>query len=180
MSQDKVNIHIHAIQSRPTFSDIYVRLSLDLARRADCKRAQVGCVITDEFGTQVYGVGYNGGAAKDECRCSGEQGNCGCVHAEANALIKCRTQDVRKVLYTTSFPCKTCAKMIVNSGCIKVIFVKLHRDYLESETILHGAGVPTIQHIPKSTPSSHPFQESKMYRFLGRSDVKNDYVEPVS
>lgn len=134
------------VDKRPPLRDIYMRLANDLSRRSDCTRASVGCVVTDLKGTQVYGVGYNGGAQGDTCRCSGEQGKCGCIHAEANALIKCRTQDTQKILYSTVSPCQVCAKLIVNSGFKEINYVKEHRDFSLSYEILTNGGVKSYRH----------------------------------
>lgn len=129
------------IKHKPLFPAIFMRLAFDLSDRSECKRAAVGCVVTDKEFTQVYGIGYNGGARKDSNRCSAEPGNCGCVHAEANALIKCRTIDTEKVLFTTTYPCKVCAKMIVNSGVSAVYFGDVYRDSMESHLVLRSAGI---------------------------------------
>ena len=131
-----------------------MHFAINLSKRSDCKRAAVGCVITDNRGTKVYGIGYNGGAAGDDHRCSDEPGNCGCVHAEANALIKCHSHDTSKIMYTTTFPCKVCAKLIVNSGFTDVYYNAKYRDDRESFEILLKAGITTYHYhlSPRITP----------------------------
>jgi deoxycytidylate deaminase len=50
-----------------------------------------------------------------------------CVHAEINALIKVRVNDLHKVVFVTGQPCVTCAKAIVNSGASKVYYRSAYR-----------------------------------------------------
>ena len=62
------------------------------------------------------------------------------THAEMSAILSCAgngVSPVGKVLYCTTFPCHNCAKHIVDSGIIEVLFIEpypksfseeLHRD----------------------------------------------------
>ena len=102
---------------------------MSLTRRATCKRAQFSCVVTSGDMTQIYGFGYNGTAKGfDHNDCKADQpGNCGCVHAEINALIKVRANDPRKVFFVTGQPCVTCAKAIINSGASKIYYRSTYR-----------------------------------------------------
>jgi len=114
---------------RPSLESLIMDFAMSLTRRATCKRFQVGCVITSEDMTQIYGFGYNGtakGLSHDDCKAD-QQGSCGCVHSEVNALIKVRANDPRKVVFVTAQPCITCAKAIVNSGISKVYYRATYR-----------------------------------------------------
>ena len=58
-----------------------------------------------------------------------EPGNCGCLHAENNAITKLDYNDpVRKRMYLTHSPCVTCAKLIINAGVSEVVFHEMYRD----------------------------------------------------
>jgi len=114
---------------RPSLESLIMDFAMSLTRRATCKRFQVGCVITSEDMTQIYGFGYNGtakGLSHEDCKAD-QQGACGCVHSEVNALIKVRANDPRKVVFVTAQPCITCAKAIVNSGVSKVYYRATYR-----------------------------------------------------
>jgi len=78
----------------------------------------------------VLAIGYNGNYKGGPNKCdSSEPGNCGCLHAEENAIIKLDYNDhARKRLYTTTSPCKMCAKRIINAGIKHVVYSKLYRD----------------------------------------------------
>lgn len=121
--------------------EIMMDFLLSLRRRSTCKRTQQSCVITDSKHQYVYAIGYGGSAAGQPHDCTGEQGQCGCVHAETNALLKLRTEKADLIAYCTSSPCILCAKAIVNSGQIgKVVYVKQFRQ-AKGREILKRAGI---------------------------------------
>ena len=128
---------------RPSVESLIMDFAMSLTRRATCKRAQFGCVITSEDMTQIYGFGYNGterGFPNDDC--TGEEGRCGCLHSEINALIKVRVNDPRKVVFVTGQPCTTCAKAIINSGASKVYYRSAYRSD-EGLLLFRKAGIET-------------------------------------
>lgn len=58
---------------------------------------------------------------------SGEElDGCEAIHAEQNALLQCR--DVREVYacFVTTSPCVTCAKLLLNTGCRRIVFRDLY------------------------------------------------------
>lgn len=114
---------------RPDFEDIYMRLALMMAERSTCSRLSVGCVITSDDYRYVYGVGYNGNAAGLPNQCDRETpGNCGCLHAEENAVINCTApRHLPKRVFTTHLPCEYCAKRLINLGTVKRVYY--HTDY---------------------------------------------------
>lgn len=119
---------------RPSFETIYMRLALDLEKRSTCQRKQVGCVITTTDFEHICGVGYNGTipGAPNICERPDEPGNCGCEHAESNALLKVSTpHNIPKILFTTWFPCMSCTKKIlIKKGIVKIYYL---RDYKANE-----------------------------------------------
>src|SRR3972149_6492260 len=67
---------------RPSIESLIMDFAMSLTRRATCKRAQFGCVITSEDMTQIYGFGYNGtakGFPHNDCK-EEQPGLCGCLH----------------------------------------------------------------------------------------------------
>jgi dCMP deaminase len=128
-------------KKRATLPQTLMGFAQLLSKRSTCARLQVGCIVASEDGAHIYSYGYNGNARKFPNRCdSAEPGKCGCIHAEANALIKVSVQDSRKVIYCTCMPCKMCAKMIVNSGASKVYFAAEYR-LSEGRKVLTKAGI---------------------------------------
>lgn len=106
-------------------------LGARLAELSTCKRLQVGAIIFPVDCSAIYSIGYNGpsrGLSNDSC--TGKENECGCVHAEANAVVKFNN-DLAKpsILYSTRLPCLRCAALILNcTSIIGVIWEKTYRD----------------------------------------------------
>jgi len=117
------------MSERPSFKSIYMRLALMMAERSTCSRLNVGCVITSADFRYVYGVGYNGNATGLPNSCDREvPGDCGCIHAEENAIINCTvSRSVPKVVFTTHLPCEYCTKKLINLGGVQHLCY--HTDY---------------------------------------------------
>lgn len=133
--------------NRITFKQIYMRLAFDLASRSTCERLNVGAVVVSDDYSRVYGIGYNGNAAGlPNCCETKEPGNCGCLHAEDNALLKTNGgAEVPKILFVTHQPCAYCAKRVVNKGgFIKVFYCHPYRLERGLE-ILKESGIETEQ-----------------------------------
>ena len=129
------------IPDRIPLEEVYMRMAEELAKRSTCARSQVGSVIATGDLTQVLGIGYNGNARGLPNACDGnEPGRCGCLHSEANALIKAGAQVDDKVMFVTTSPCVMCAKMIVNSNVRRVYYRTTYRDQAGLE-VLRRAGV---------------------------------------
>lgn len=128
----------------------FVRFCDDLATLSTCKRAQCGAIVFDWGFRGVLSLGYNGQPAKTpNDKCTGQQGSCGCIHAEANALMKTLGtaphvvgRYTQLMLYSTTFPCQHCAGLVVNSGIIQHVFYKIpYRESSPGMIILFNAGI---------------------------------------
>lgn len=112
-------------KERPSFEDIYMELAMSMASRSSCERLHVGTVITTTDYRKVLAVGYNGNASQLQNGCDDPKavGNCGCLHAEENAVINCDSpRTIEKVVFVTTMPCKMCAKRLINLGNVKKLF----------------------------------------------------------
>ena len=98
-----------------------------------CGKRQYAAVITDER-NRIVGMGYNGGpSGTKHCEDGGcprlQEGskpgsnydNCIAIHAEQNAFLN--SVGDGKSIYVNGPPCYTCAKIIVNSTCSRVVHV---------------------------------------------------------
>jgi dCMP deaminase len=128
---------------RPTFENIYMDFAAGIARRSTCARAQVGAVLTSSDFRRVFSVGYNGNASGLPNGCeSHEPGQCGCLHAEANAIINCtvsRAED--KILFCTHLPCPMCAKMLINLGGVRTVVYRNDYRVTRGKEFLQKAGI---------------------------------------
>ena len=131
-----------------------MRIAMLAASRSTCLRRQVGAVIVKD--KKVLATGYNGspsglrhcldiGCLRDEMGIPSGQRHelCRAIHAEQNAIIQAATSGVSikgGMLYSTTFPCILCAKMLVNSGIKEIYISEGYPDDLSKE-ILNEAGV---------------------------------------
>jgi dCMP deaminase len=131
---------------RPPLYEVYMRMAEELAKRSTCARLQVGTVITDAKLENVVAIGYNGNARGFPNRCdSGEEGKCGCIHSEMNALVKAPGQLRDKVAFITASPCVMCAKLMVQSD-VSWVFYRARYRVPSGLEILEQAGVRAVQY----------------------------------
>ena len=126
--------------SRPDFSDIFMELAVNLAKRSHCIKRHVGAVLTKD--TRIISIGYNGPPAGTH-NCDEEWPQTGCprdskggcslaIHAEQNAIlyaVKNKTSVEGSTLYVTLAPCLACARVIYSAGIEKVIFLNSYAEY---------------------------------------------------
>lgn len=121
---------------------VFANFALELAKLSKCEERKVAAIITDRDLTQIYSIGLNGGPkGLVDCMCKID-GKYGCVHAEINALIKCRSDAPDKVMFVTLSPCKQCAAAIINApgGFSTVYYTQEWKDTTGIE-LLRKAGV---------------------------------------
>ena len=133
---------------RPTRDEWAMGLAQLTAKRSTCLRRQVGCVLLNERG-HVLSTGYNGVASglphcneivgltpEDPLKsfhtpnaCPGARSpsgtnldGCQAIHAEQNALLQCHDVYQIHTCYVTTSPCITCTKLLLNTGCQRIIF----------------------------------------------------------
>ena len=146
--------------ARVSFHQIYMELALSLSGRSTCARLSVGAAITSPDFRTVYAVGYNGNVAGgvNDCDRHGEEavGNCGCIHAEQNAVINCDTaRHHEKIVFCTHLPCVQCAKFLINLGGVKQVFYK-HDYRLKDSLKLFDVHHILTGHLPSgsTTPNA--------------------------
>lgn len=126
---------------------VFKNFAIDLAKLSKCTERQVAAVITDKDLSQVYSIGLNGGPkGLVDCMCVVD-GKYGCIHAEINALIKCRSDAPDKVMIVTLSPCKQCAAAIINApGSFSAVY---YTEAWKDDTgikLLQNAGI-RVEHI---------------------------------
>ena len=125
---------------------VFKKFAQDLATLSKCEERQVAAIITDKHLSQVYSIGLNGGPrGLVDCMCKMD-GKYGCVHAEINALIKCRSDAEDKVMIVTLQPCKQCAAAIINApgGFSAVYYTEAWKDD-SGIKLLKAAGIKVEQ-----------------------------------
>lgn len=142
-------------KDRCTWDETWMRVALAISCRSRCERAQYGAVIVADD-NRIITTGYNGPPADfptltqfcsgwcKRCQLGPENplsySDCPAVHAEANALLHCgRDERLGGTIYVNGPPCGDCAKLIANSGLVRVVFMaEAGRDYrAPSQSINH-------------------------------------------
>jgi len=139
--------------SRIGWDDYFAQMVEVVKLRSTCKRHQFGAIIA--LNNQIRGTGYNGapsgmehcieiGCLRDELGIeSGTRHEiCRAVHAEQNAILRALEFGNIKgaTLYTNSYPCQICAKLIINAG-VKRVVVSGTYSTTEGIELLKKAGV---------------------------------------
>jgi len=119
---------------RPSKMMTFTRMADVLAEQSTCRRRQVGCILVDA-GHHVLAVGYNGVAKgmphclDEPCAGAGSKSGedlvlCLAIHAEQNALIRCKEPNMIRTCYTNVEPCMHCLKMLLNTSCQRIVFLQ--------------------------------------------------------
>lgn len=130
-------------KDRPSLLECLFVFASEVMKRSTCARLRVGCLLVSTDFETVFSYGYNGNARGLPNTCDSEaQGDCGCVHAEMNTLLKPRQGSQQpKALILTASPCLACAKAIINARDVKAIYFKeFYRDKTPLR-ILQEAGI---------------------------------------
>lgn len=123
------------------------------AFRSKDPNTQVGACIIKE--NRIIATGYNGltFGTKDEDIDWSKEGELEdtkypyVCHAEANAILNCKSELKGSTLYVTLFPCYECAKLIAQMRIKKVVYYEDKyngtKENLIAKKILKNAGVET-------------------------------------
>lgn len=126
--------------------EVFWQFTEGLAGLSRCKRLAVGCVIIPADLSEILAIGYNGppaGVPNDSCRM--EEGKCGCVHADANALVKLHSRDTGLVMILTHSPCEHCAGLVINSRRIGYVLYGGHYRDLRGANLLRSSGIVIVE-----------------------------------
>ena len=125
---------------------VFAEYTRSLASLSKCEERKVAAIITDKDFTQIYSIGINGGPkGLVNCMCKLE-GKYGCIHAEINALIKCRSNADDKVMFITLSPCVACAAAIINApGSFSTVYYLEEWKNTEGIKLLRWAGIKCVK-----------------------------------
>ncbi|KAI0530037.1 cytidine deaminase-like protein [Xylaria digitata] len=155
---------------RPSWDSYFMALASLAARRCNCMKRAVGCVLVDSK-RRVISTGYNGtprnltNCMEGGCpRCnSGDVtsgvslATCLCLHAEENALLEAGRERIRdgSVLYCNTCPCLTCSIKIVQVGISEVVYNQGYSMDGETARVFLSAGVKLRQFSPPADGLIH-------------------------
>lgn len=124
--------------NRESKNQYFLKIARLVSTRSTCPRRMVGCLIINKHG-HIKATGYNGVPKNfthcTEEPCGGENKKsskglnfCMATHAEQNALLQCDNIMDIGTIYVTTSPCISCAKLIANTSCKKVVYSDEYAD----------------------------------------------------
>ncbi|KAI9486951.1 MAG: cytidine deaminase-like protein [Benjaminiella poitrasii] len=153
---------------RPSWDTYFMQLSDLAARRSNCMKRRVGCILVKD--SRVIATGYNGtprglrncneggcGRCNDGEPCGVGLDRCLCMHAEENALLEAGrgnsvTLDNGVVLYCNTCPCLGCAIKIIQQGVKEVVYNLSYGMDQMTHKVFKEANVKLRQHSAPSMP----------------------------
>lgn len=120
-----------------------MRMALIWAENSYCSRRKVGAILVKD--QMIISDGYNGTPSGFPNRCE-DDNNASLpyvLHAEANAITKVARSGNNSegaTLYVTASPCIECAKLIIQSGIIRVVYYEEYR-ITDGIDLLRKAGI---------------------------------------
>lgn len=153
--------------SRPNINEYFMQMALLVASRSTCLRRSVGCVLVNDR-KHVLSTGYNGVAAgMPHCNdrekislfeysyahaCAGAErpsgeglDYCQAIHAEQNALLQCRDVYTIHTCYTTTLPCLTCVKLLMNTSCERIVYAETYPHEVVVRDLCAKRGIELVQ-----------------------------------
>jgi Deoxycytidylate deaminase len=134
---------------RPSNDEYFMSMAELVSQRSTCVRRKVGAVVVKD--KHILSTGYNGSPKGtkhcEELGCIRDQMNipsgtrhelCRGVHAEQNAVAQAAYFGVSvkdATIYTTTFPCSMCAKILINSGIKEVVYSTGYLDDLSVDLL---------------------------------------------
>ena len=147
---------------RPTLDEYFIEITLAVAKRSTCNRAQVGAIIVKD--KRILTTGYNGAPrGLPHCLDAGCEiidGHCvRTLHAEQNAILQAALHGISLdggTIYTTHQPCVTCAKMVINAGLVRVVYAGLYPDEVAMKYLRAAAVHVDHFDLGERTPAPPP------------------------
>ena len=150
--------------NRPDNDEYFMEMAHLVSKRSTCVRRRVGAVIVKD--KRVLTTGYNGSPKGtrhcEDLGCLRVQMNipsgtrhelCRGVHAEQNAVIQAAYFGISidgGSIYTTTYPCSMCAKILINAGIREIIYEDSYMDDL-SKKLFEETNVIVRKFVPKGT-----------------------------
>ena len=140
--------HLHPYKDKQeTFDKRYIEMARIWAKNSYCEKRKVGALIVKE--KMIISDGYNGNPSGFENVCEDENFKTKpyVLHAEANAITKVaksNNSSENSTLYVTTSPCMECAKLIIQSGIIRVVYTE-RKSSNDGIPLLERANIEVVQ-----------------------------------
>ncbi|PJA29794.1 MAG: cytidine deaminase [candidate division Zixibacteria bacterium CG_4_9_14_3_um_filter_46_8] len=153
-----------AENKRPSWDEYFMNMAELVSQRSTCLRRKVGAVIVKD--KRILATGYNGapsglphcleiGCLREKMNIpSGERHElCRAIHGEQNALVQSASFGVSvrgASIYSTTYPCSLCSKMLINAGIIEIVVRDRYPDKMSAE-MLSQANIRVRVFVPDSS-----------------------------
>nr|CAG8611660.1 5483_t:CDS:2 [Entrophospora candida] len=149
---------------RPSWDTYFIHLSELAAKRSNCMKRKVGCILVRN--NRIISTGYNGtprglkncnqggcDRCNDAAPCGTGLDKCLCLHAEENALLEAgKERGDECILYCNTCPCLGCTVKLIQIGVKEVVYNRSYRMDEKTSQLLKSAGVKLRQHsLPAKT-----------------------------
>lgn len=135
------------------FDRSFLTMAKVWAQNSYAGRKKVGCLIVRDY--SIIADGYNGTPSGFDNKCEDENNKTKweVLHAEANAITKLAKSDQSSLgatLYTTFSPCRDCAKLVLQAGIKRIVYLDEHSN-TDGLVLLAQAGVEISRYGLKRT-----------------------------
>ena len=140
--------------ARLSWPEYFMGIVRLVSERSTCLRRKVGAIAVRN--QRILATGYNGVPSHlthcEDVGCLRAQLNipsgqrheiCRGIHAEQNVIIQAATTNLNLTgaeLYTTTYPCVLCCKMLINCGFSRIYYAESYPDPL-SQQMFAEAGI---------------------------------------
>ena len=133
-------------QKQKQFDKHYLEMAAIWAKNSYCKRRQVGALLVKD--KMIISDGFNGTPEGFENECEDENNTTKAyvLQAEANAITKVAksgNNSLGATLYATTSPCIECAKLIIQAGIKRVVYLDNYRSE-EGLNLLKRANIEVV------------------------------------
>jgi|15BtaG_2_1085339.scaffolds.fasta_scaffold03692_7 dCMP deaminase len=127
------------------YDDMYLDIAKRVSEMSHCEKRKVGCVVVRSG--RILSMGWNG-TPKGFNNCCEDYGETRdeVIHAEENAIAKiAKSTDTsnKATVYSTLAPCIECAKLMIQAGISRVVFLKRYT-YDYGVDLLRDSGMSVI------------------------------------
>jgi dCMP deaminase len=122
-------------RERISKDNYFMQLAEVVSKRSTCLKRNVGAVLVKD--AHIISTGYNGAPSgfkhctpescvRSDLKSGDRPELCRGVHAEINCIIQAAIHGTsikgNTTLYSTTFPCMNCLKLIINSGVKRLVY----------------------------------------------------------
>ncbi|MGL4949948.1 MAG: deoxycytidylate deaminase [Anaeroplasmataceae bacterium] len=141
-----------------SWDEYFMGIAVLSSKRSKDPNTKVGACIVNK-NNRIIGIGYNGlptGCSDEEFPWDNSKEKDVLdtkypyvVHAEPNAILNARASVENAIMYVTLFPCNECAKLIIQSGIKKIVYMSdKYKDgiyTIASKKLFEASGVEFVQ-----------------------------------